>query len=391
MDNVIQELKQKLNAQKQEEQPLKNTNVESKDEEYSMIPFDDNDNNNNTNSSVYNPVVSSIIPPIQEDQEKKPENVNPFDIPIEELKKMDANEQIKEGDEKKPEMVNPFDIPIEELKEMDEQGKEDQGETEYSEIVPSTPQSVKEENISVTPSPSIPQETPPPVPEETEYSEIVPSTPLPLPVPEQNNVNPPPGQEELTGQQDSVNRTGQLTEDHNSPTTEYSEVVPSTPVPVPEVQQSVPEETEYSEIVPLTPVSVPEVQQSVPEEIESITPSSLTQEQEQEKENNNNNPFSNIISSLTGEQQEQPTSSNMVSNMPVNISNSFQEIIDYTADQIVNRLSTSMNLSLTNNKTLQNGFVSNNLNANTIGSEVFNGGKRSRRSHKKSKKYTRRH
>jgi hypothetical protein len=201
---------------------------------------------------------------------------------------------------------------------------------------------------------------------------------------EENVSNPSllPNSEELN--QDSVNGTDQLNHNHS---TEYN------PTPDQDQDQNQYQDQNQDQDQDQDQDQTKSQEQSDYTSNEFITPSSITEEKE-EKENYN--PFSNIMSSLTGEQtkqteeqpQPQPQSQQNYSNMPVNISNSFQEIINYTADQIVNKLSNTMNLSI-NNNTLQNGFVSNSLNANTLGSQNFNGGKKTRRNRKKSKKYTR--
>ena len=78
-----------------------------------------------------------------------------------------------------------------------------------------------------------------------------------------------------------------------------------------------------------------------------------------------------------------------VSNMSEPISNSFENIMDYFSNQIVNKLSNLFKMQ-NEKKHLQNPFISNNINNRTIGSYSQQGGK-SRKQSKQSKKYTRKY
>jgi hypothetical protein len=81
--------------------------------------------------------------------------------------------------------------------------------------------------------------------------------------------------------------------------------------------------------------------------------------------------------------------SESVSNMSEPISTSFENIMDYFSNQIVNKLSNVFKMQ-NEKKHLQNPFISNNINNRTIGSNSQQGGK-SRKQSKQSKKYTRKY
>jgi len=189
---------------------------------------------------------------------------------------------------------------------------------------------------------------------------------------------------------------------------EYNEVTPEEEVPqvvkeeVPEVVKEeipVPQEenltssTEYGEIIPDTPEEKHLVPLSAapPDVAPAVdAPDVAAPVSKKANEEETITPTESTDSSLT---ELTNTFDQEVSRMPSAVSNSFQNIIDYVSNQIVGKLS---GYSSGGSDELQNGFIANNLNNRNFGvggqkSSALTFGKgKTRRNHKKAKKYTRR-
>jgi hypothetical protein len=189
---------------------------------------------------------------------------------------------------------------------------------------------------------------------------------------------------------------------------EYNEVTPEEiPVPqeeVPEVvKEEIPVPQEEKHPVPFSqenqasiaaPVASPIAASIASPHAASITaPIPKNTIEEETKTPTETTDFS--LSSLTEPTNtfDQEEEEEEISRMPSSISNSFQNIIDYVSNQIVGKLS---NILSGGSDELQNGFIANNLNNRNFGvggqkSPALTFGKgKTRRNHKKAKKYTRR-
>ena len=267
------------------------------------------------------------------------------------------DENCKKNDNAVPQQEEEV-VPVpQEEKEEEEKEKE---EEEEEEVVP-VPQ--QEEEEEVVPVPQQEKEGVVPVPQQ-EKEEVV-----PVPQQEKEEVVPVPQQQEEVVPVPKENRISQ-------------EVAPE--------EVPVPKENRISQEV--APEEVPVPNNNVEEETKTPTEST---------------DFS--LSGLTEPTNTFDQEDQEISKMPSSVSNSFQNIIDYVADQIVGKISNALGYSSgSNEEKLQNGFIANNLNNRNFGV----GGRKSlrhpppegkgdglplrpplcrtRRSYKKAKKYTRR-
>ena len=402
MNQVIQELREKLKR----ENKLQDSQPEVMDDDVSNIPFDEEP----TDQSLMNPIhlnagpekvvpvpsteygEEKVVPVPSENQmieynqvtpeenaenetpqvnpeELKPSNncdyLNEIEIPECMDKKTYKKLALKVHPDKNKMCINEANRKFNKLNDNfnDENCKKNDNAVpqQEEEVVP-VPQQEKEEEVV-------------PLPQQQE--EVVPVPQEVFPVPQQQEeVVPVPQQRE--------------------------EVVP---VPQEEKEEEVvpvPQEEKEEEVVPL-PQENRISQEVAPEKV----PVPNNKVEEETKTPTESTDFS--LSGLTEPTNTFDQEDQEISKMPSSVSNSFQNIIDYVADQIVGKISNALGYSSgSNEEKLQNGFIANNLNNRIIGV----GGRKSlrhpppegkgdglplrpplcrtRRSYKKAKKYTRR-
>jgi len=299
----------------------------------------------------YNQVTPEEVPTVNEESKPNCEYLNKIEIPQSHC--LEGKEYKKLALKLHPDKNLACSVEAgEKFKELENQkcSNEDEEEVpipqEYNEVTPEeeVPEVVKEEI---------------PVPQE-EVPEVV-KEEIPVPQEEEEEEIPVPQEENLTS------------------STEYGEIIPDTPEekhPVP--LSAAPAAAAPAAVAPaaVAPAAVaPDVAAPVSKkanEEETITPTESTD---------------SSLTELTN------TFDQEVSRMPSSISNSFQNIIDYVSNQIVGKLS---GYSSGGSDELQNGFIANNLNNRNFGvggqkSSALTFGKgKTRRNHKKAKKYTRR-
>jgi len=417
MNAVIQELRDKLNS----ENKLQDSEMIPENVEPSIPisnPFESNvsvSTNENENVPVPNvnlgteeekvntglaPLPEALQEPLKEPlpvQEQAQEPL-PSPLPITQPEQEPVPLPITQPEQEPAPLTLPEQepVPLEEpltFKRLDEKVPSDRAtvgdDTEYSEVITSSPQENYMENEEKNTS-NI--ETPHPSTElleslnddttshqvtvgESENNETLPPTPINEPsnnlMSEQNPVPPIPAidsepEPELQPENTmkSVNQVTPSEPVNDEPIKEQTNVV----TPVAELPQEL-EEPPINVVTP--PIELEEPPINV------VTPvTELPQELEE--------PSVNVVTPPL-EQEEEPEYN---SQMPVSVSNSFQTIIDYVSTNIANKLAGlfgSNHYGQDQFEDVQNGFIANNINNRTMGSQ---GGKTRRHKLYRSKKRT---
>ena len=229
-----------------------------------------------------------------------------------------------------------------------------------------------------------------------------------VPVPQEYNEVPvPPAEEEVPVPQEYNEVTPEEIpvpqEENLTSSTEYGEIIPETPeekhfvppalTPSPAPSPALAPTVAPSPVPTVAPSPAPALAHAIAPALSPTVAPAVSKKMIEE----NTTPTESTVSSLTEpsnifDQEEQE-----VSRMPSAVSNSFQNIIDYVSNQIVGKLS---NILSGGSDELQNGFIANNLNNRNFGvggqkSSTLTFGRetpphKTRRNHKKAKKYTRR-